>query len=192
MQATTPKKDVLTDFLYWFLQKGLSNPQIPLFGAVNRIEDVTSILLYRKNQFQVQLFAVPGNCVIPEHTHPNVDSYEVYVGGHIKFSHSGKWTARDEDINLPTPNGLPTMRGQIVRVRPSDKHGGVFGPGGGVFLSVQHWLNGISPHCVAADYSGPVMGANHFAQVKYGEPTLLQALHASHAASLEEIAPTSV
>ena len=29
--------------------------------------------------------------VVPEHTHPNVNSYEIYLTGTIFFSHSGKW-----------------------------------------------------------------------------------------------------
>jgi hypothetical protein len=34
---------------------------------------------------------------------------------------------------------------------------------------VQRWLNGVEPHCVACDYTGPVMGEDHLKQVKYGE-----------------------
>ena len=56
-----------------------------------------------------------------------------------------------------------------MRVRPNDVHGGVFGPGGGVFLSIQHWLNGVEPHCVARDYTGITMGRDHQSKVLFGK-----------------------
>jgi hypothetical protein len=65
-------------------------------------------------------------------------------------------------------------------------HGGVIGEGGGVFLSVQHWLNGVEPHCVAADYSGIALGEDHLAQVVYGEVTSKAELTAKDAAALED------
>ena len=70
-------------------------------------------------------------------------------------------------------------------LRPNDVHGGVFGEGGGVFLSVQHWLNGVKPHCVSADYDGITMGEHHLAGVKYGEAKAKKKLTAKDAASLE-------
>jgi hypothetical protein len=65
-------------------------------------------------------------------------------------------------------------------------HGGVVGEGGGVFLSVQHWLNGVKPHCVAADYDGVAMGEDHLAKVVYGKASAKRTLTAKDAASLEE------
>lgn len=131
------------------------------------IEAVTSVLLYRQGQFQVQMFIVPGGYVIPEHTHPNVDSIEIFLGGQIRFSHSGKWVRQEGD-------GFATLRGTQIRVKPHDLHGGTFGPDGGVFLSSQEWLNGVAPHCVAADYTGAVMGPHHLAHVVSGSPVLTE------------------
>lgn len=131
------------------------------------------------------MFVVPPNYIIPEHTHPNVDSFEVYMGGQIRFSHSGKWVISEDEFNVPTSLGYPKAGGKTIRVRPNDLHGGVFGPAGGVFLSIQHWLNGVKPHCVAADYNGVVMGPNHLASVKFGDAVLKESLSAADAASAE-------
>ena len=159
---------------------------VPFAGAVSKVEDVTSILLYRKDQFQVQMFAVPEGTIIPEHTHPNVDSFEVYVGGNIMFSHSGKYIFPEGSIvAMNGPLKCANKRGARIRVRPNDVHGGVFGEGGGVFLSVQHWLNGVKPHCVSADYDGITMGEHHLAGVKYGDAKAKKKLTAKDAASLE-------
>src|SRR5215211_1000667 len=156
---------------------------VPFSGAVSKIQDVTAILLYRKDQFQVQMFAVLEGTIIPEHTHPNVDSIEVYVGGNIMFSHSGKYIfPKGEVAALTGPLGRANKRGSTIRVRPNDVHGGVFGDGGGVFLSVQHWLNGVKPHCVSADYNGLTMGDDHLSKVEFGEASAKRELTAKDAA----------
>jgi hypothetical protein len=183
-----PKRplDELERFCVKFLKKMPVIGAVPFDGAVSKIQDVTSILLYRQGQFQVQMFAVPENTIIPEHTHPNVDSIEVYVGGNIHFSHSGKYAYDAASlIAAAGPLKLASKRGTMIRVRPNDIHGGVFGKGGGVFLSVQHWLNGVEPHCVAADYDGITMGDHHLANVKYGKAKAKKKLTAKDAASLE-------
>lgn len=180
-----PTADPLERFLKSFLAKGSPIGYVPLLGAVRYIDGVTAVLWYRKAPFQIQLFVVPPNHIIPEHTHPNVDSYEVYIGGQIRFSHSGKFIIDEADLTMPGEHGLATVRGRIIRVRPNDLHGGVFGASGGVFFSVQRWLNGVEPHCVSADYNGVVMGPEHMAGVVYGEAQLKDALTATDAASRE-------
>lgn len=185
MDGMTQLPDPLDAFLADFLAKAPVIGLVPLHGAVSYIEGVAAVLLYRGGQFQVQMFIVPPGHVIPEHTHPNVDSYEVYVGGQIKFSHGGRFIVADEDIAQPDQHGCASLRGQTIRVRPNDPHGGVFGPSGGVFLSVQHWLNGVAPHCVAADYEGVVMGPDHMAKVVNGLPRLKPTLSPADAATAE-------
>jgi hypothetical protein len=178
--------DELERFCGWFLKNMPVIGAVPFEGAVSKVENVTSILLYRQGQFQVQMFAVPEGTIIPEHTHPNVDSIEVYVGGNIRFSHSGKYVYGEEQLRPKTgPLRCALKRGTTIRVRPNDVHGGVFGKGGGVFLSVQHWLNGVQPHCVSADYDGVTMGEHHLANVVHGQAVAKPALTEKDAASLE-------
>lgn len=187
-QGRGPKRklDELETFCRNFLQKMPVLGAVPFEGAVHMIQDVTSILLYRHGQFQVQLFAVPEGTIIPEHTHPNVDSIEVYMGGNIHFSHSGKYMYDAASLVANSgPFKLAAKRGATIRVRPNDVHGGVFGEGGGVFLSVQHWLNGVKPHCVAADYEGITMGEHHLSNVKYGKAEAKKKLTPKDAAHLE-------
>lgn len=177
--------DELEDFLHWFLTKAPSIGMIPFYEAVDNVEGVTKILWYRRDEFQVQLFAVPPNYIIPEHVHPNVDSFEVYLGGQINFSHGGKFVNTKWEDSIPDRYGLSPFRGAVIRVRPHDIHGGVFGPAGGVFMSVQRWLNGVKPHCVAADYTGVVMGPDHASKVVFGDYVVKQDLMPMDAASGE-------
>ena len=178
--------DVLEDFCSSFLKKAPVLGAVPFAGAVSKIEDVTAILLYRQGQFQVQMFAVPEGTIIPEHAHPNVDSFEVYVGGNIQLSLDGRHVYSPAILfENKGPLKLASRRGERVRVRPNQIHGATIGAGGAVFLSIQHWLNGIKPHCVAADYDGVAMGEHHLAQVKFGKATTKKKLSAKDAASLE-------
>ena len=192
--------DKLEKFCEWFLERIPVIGMVPLHGAVGRFENVASLILYRNPPFQVQMFMTSDGFIVPEHTHPNVDSIEVYMGGDIKFSHGGVFAGRDkwkkfEGATIPeAPPGLgmdegrlgtSRRRGMMIRVRPNDVHGGITGKGGGVFLSVQHWLNGIEPHCISNDYSGVAMGPDHFGKVVSGEPVLKDEIEASDAATKE-------
>lgn len=180
-------KDPLSAFLDWFIAKSPKFGLVPLHNAVHQIEDVMSVTWFRHKQFQVQLFIVPPNYIIPEHTHPNVDSFELYIGGQAKFSLHGHWELSDQDVAIPSPEGFSIARTMSIRVKPNFLHGGSFGPSGGVFMSVQHWLNGVKPHCVSADYTGQVMGEHHLDFVKEGEALAAQqvALTFKDAASKE-------
>ncbi len=164
----------IEEFTSWFLEKMPPIWNVPFGECVWKIEDVTSVLLYRKPPHQVQLFVVPPHYIIPEHTHPNVDSMEVYIGGDGKFSLHGRWVMSDESLTVPSQYGTWQHRGGRIRVKPNELHGAKYGPLGGVFMSSQYWLNGVEPHCVSADYSGGVMGPHHLAFVKCGEPVLME------------------
>ena len=180
--------DELEEYCYWFLTS--SNPVgwIPFENPVWKVEDVTSVLMHRQGQFQTQMFIVPPHTIIPEHTHPNVDSFEIYGGGEINFSHSGKLVSFSHEcaVDPDSPMGLAKLHRQFIRVKPNDIHGGFFGANGGVFFSVQRWLNDIKPHCVASDYIGKTMGPHHLNCVKYGEAYFDGQLSKIDAASAEQ------
>jgi hypothetical protein len=122
--------DPLESFLNWFKDHSPKFGLIPLLNAVHKIEDVTSVTWLRHEQFQVQLFIVPPDYVIPEHTHPNVDSFEFYLGGQSKFSLFGEWIIDENEIKIPSDFGLSRVREHSIRVLPNSPHGGVFGPSG--------------------------------------------------------------
>jgi hypothetical protein len=88
-------------------------------------------------------------------------------------------------FEAPGPLGLASKRGHAMRVRPNDIHGAVTGKGGAVFLGVQHWLNGVKPHCAGSDYSGIAMGEHHLSKVVAGDATVKAGLTAKDAARLE-------
>ena len=168
--AEEKKLDLVETYCKWFLTHSSPLSWIPFEKPMWQIENVTSVLLHRKEQFQIQMFIAPPHTIIPEHTHPNVDSIEVYAGGQVHFSYYGKILIPEEDCieDCYSEFGLAAKRGVTIRVKPDDPHGGYMGENGGIFLSVQHWLNDVKPHCVAADYTGKTMGPHHLNSVKFG------------------------
>lgn len=129
--------DDLTAFLQWWLATRPINT--PVVSPTNFNGELSGVVLYRHNNYQVQLFIVQPNSTIEAHIHPNVDSYEVFVGGDINFMCDDTWY----DQNVV---------GMHIRVKPSSWHGGKFGEKGGCFLSVQKWLNGVPPTSVGDDW----------------------------------------
>ena len=161
----------VTEFLHYFLENTDCLLSVPSNTGpiVTMAQDVTALLVCRKGQFQVEMVIVPPDSFIPEHVHPNIDSYEVGVGGGMCLSRNGQWIVKETlDIDPPSPEdpSLNRKRGAAIRVKPGDVHGGCFGTEGAVFYSVQHWLNGVKPTSVAHDYSGKVLGPDH--EVKDG------------------------
>lgn len=155
------------EFFDWFLEYGPKFGGVPLLRAVEDVHGVTGIVFFQKGCFQVQLFAMPANYIIPEHTHPNVDSFELYLGGQVMFSHDGKWRTPSENMLASDEDGLAPSRLKHIRVKPQDKHGGISGPAGAVFLSIQKWINGRPPSCVSKDYDGIALAEAH--EADHGE-----------------------
>ena len=147
---------------------------------------------YRRPPFQVEILRPTPNMIIPEHTHPNIDSFEVHLDGDTEFSHHGVWVSRDFDHNAIQDkkyfkrvdecfyiNGL-----LAIEVKHSDVHGGCFGKRGGLFMSIQHWLNDVDPTCVGLDYEG-----YNIDEVDGQHPDAKEKLDWKCAASKEDIPP---
>lgn len=127
------------------------SPWISPEDMVSFVDGIHSYTLHREGQFQAQLFTVEPNVIIPEHIHPNIDSFEIAIRGMTLF-HSGQILLTPYDTNLI---------GNAVFVGHDQWHGGCACEKGGAFMSVQQWLNGIKPSSVADDWVGDIIGPLH-------------------------------
>ena len=127
----------------------------PPDNPVNFVEGVIGYTVHRYKQFQTQLFIVQPNVEIPDHIHPNVDSFEVSIYG-MTFRHS-------KEIVVPSER---QAQGEAIYVDHNDWHGGKANPTGGCFLSVQKWLNDVPPSSVGNDWDGETMGDLHQNQIQ--------------------------
>lgn len=120
------------------------------------VEGLHTLIVYRGKQTQVELVLIAPNTTVPPHAHPNVDSYEAYIGGDVTFYLEGQEMRHQSRVFR-----------EYVRVLPGQVHGAKIGPRGGSFLSIQHWLNGKTPTAVGLDWSdGNAMGARHAEQMQ--------------------------
>ena len=155
-----PTEDDLSSFADWYLNSGdIKRLYTPFRDPLLFIEGVSGVVIYRRDNFQVELFICQPNTVIPEHTHPDVDSYECFLYG-MKFTHGGETVISDEQAQEEI-EGMPAYAYQTIRVRPNDPHGGTASKNGGAFISIQKWLNGVEPTHVSSNWDGDTMGDNH-------------------------------
>jgi len=152
--------DELTNFVIWYLNNRMAIPQVPIYNGHSFVEGVSGVVLYRCKPFQVELFIIKPDFHIPIHTHPNVDSYEVFLSG-MEFVHNDEVITKPEQIITENSNGISILSGALIRVRPTDRHGGRSSSFGGSFLSIQHWLNNTTPTSVENDWSGDYMNTEH-------------------------------
>lgn len=137
MNGMQPFDDLDAFVAWWLGTRAIAPPTTD--AHLNYAGEIFGVSLYRHGCYQVELFNVSPNSVIEGHTHPDVDSYECYITGDIDF-----WVTGGKEWEF---NGI-----RLKRVRPTETHGGNFGPSGGCFLSLQKWLNGVPPTSVLLDW----------------------------------------
>jgi hypothetical protein len=149
----------LEDYLEWFLENGSPIPQMPKDGYEN-IGNGPYVVLHREGQYQSQLFFVNPSEDLPVHNHPNVNSYELHVGGDIDFIVEDESAIPYAHL-MDEKDGISRFWAQGVHVPAGCDHYLKVGRAGGVFVSVQHWLNGIKPTSVDFDWVGDPMDERH-------------------------------
>lgn len=132
------------NFAGWWLR---NRPISPPEDCLSRTGTFTGLVLYREQQYQVQLFTTTEYGHVPHHTHPNVESLERLVCG---------------KVDLNTARGNISMR-KLLRVAASEDHWGSIE--NGAFFSFQKWLNGITPTSVTMDWIGEPLDGKHFSDL---------------------------
>lgn len=137
-----------------FKNNWIENPQFltPYHAPITVDNQIWGVSLYRQNEYQVQLFIFGPNTIIPPHRHPNVDSFEVYLSGDIEFDVGGEVVMEMSEHADPAQEHYNFCMGRCVRVLPSAWHSARSGPRGGSFMSIQRWLNGVTPTNVGDDW----------------------------------------
>ena len=130
----------------------------PRHVAIRDVGPITTITLHRDPPLQAELVIVkPGGSGFPEHLHPNVDSVEIVLSGDIRFTRNG--------APEPLCDGWPALAAEgqlgLLAIPHTDWHGATVGPDGAAFISCQHWLHGVVPTTVGADWEGAPLGPRH-------------------------------
>lgn len=140
----------LEEFTKKFLQGRINWWNVPRLGITN-FGNIISMLLYRENPFQVELFIVPyHNSSFTNHRHPNVDTYEFPLAGIHTLFFDGKPLYSEEDMS----NWIDRIRDTgPIHIPPEQFHSGK-GKTPYAFLSIQQWLNNTEPTSVGLDWIG--------------------------------------
>lgn len=143
--------DTVEEFCDWYITNGMPI-NFPKNVEIFSTDDATSVCLFRKGQFQVELYLISPNPNVPIHEHPNVEAIEVRLD-----------------------NTTDTIYGEVLR------KGHSHGPGirmmaeerGFPLISVQKWLDGISPTTISTRWKGKTVGPKHDELIKRFYPETL-------------------
>lgn len=130
-------------FAKWWLKERTFEPPEK---AQLRVGGISGTVLYRRGQYQVEQFIAEPFASAPAHHHPNIDTIEYIVSGSLVFDHK---------------TGRACGPGDRVRVHPGEVHVARAGENGVCFISMQRWLNGISPTSVTLDWVGAPIDEKH-------------------------------
>jgi quercetin dioxygenase-like cupin family protein len=144
--------DDLQDFAEDFLNR---RGYLANMRSLQRADGALVALVCREGVYQVELCAVPGGLVIPDHTHPQADTIEVGLAGALRLRVNGV----DPFEGLPDALIERRNRWRGLRINHDDVHGTTVGQPGAMFFSIQRWRG--EPRSVLTDYAGEPLGPQH-------------------------------
>lgn len=161
--------DELSRFAAWYLSMKPNLPlKPPMDNSLHFVDGLHALVLWREGRFQVELITVSPGVNIPPHAHPNVDSFEVNLNGGVNFFIENQRTMSGALLSR-RQGDYAAFYGQPMRVRPGVLHWAEFSPTGGVFMSIQHWPEGINMESVGCDWNGEkTMGEKHSKVLNHG------------------------
>jgi hypothetical protein len=150
----------LEHFARHFLTGRINWWAVPRQDAIHNYDSIVGIVLYRKDQYQVELFIVPYSpSSFTLHCHPDVDTYEFPLTGDNALYLDGELMFTTEQVRQWLQGQL---RSQPVHIAPDMWHCG-HGATPYAFLSIQHWLHGVQPTSVGLNWQGLPSSARHAA-----------------------------
>lgn len=158
---TDKLKDDNGDF-YKFVKRFLAGRinwwSVPRRGAIINFGNIISFVLYRQGQYQIELFIAPFTpSSFTSHRHPNVNTFEFPLSGDNIVYFDGVPVHSKEEIDLWLSGGSNT---QPLHIPPSQYHSGTaYTPS--AFLSIQMWLDGVTPTSVGLNWEGEPSSVIH-------------------------------
>jgi hypothetical protein len=143
---------------YWFENGRPIRP--PFDGPVFTTDIAYSVVLFRQDNCQVELYTCKPNTQAPWHGHPGVDSYFIYLGGNIDFGQPDGTFTQTAHLQSAREDGAHLLYGQTAEALDGARHTLKVGPEGGAFLSFERWTQKI-PTSVTINWSGDPVGIEH-------------------------------
>jgi len=135
------------DFADWWFRNGMPI-KFQESSEVFLSDDATSIALFRKGRFQVELYLIHPNPTVPVHEHPDVEVIKARLDGK-RYPYLSNTLHNNE------------AHGAGLRLEAEDK--------GYPLLAIQHWLT-RDPTTVASMWKGNTVGPKQEALIKRFNP----------------------
>lgn len=139
----------LEEFVDWYMNARMPM-MIPWNAQVIRSDDATAICVFRKGNYQVELYLEFPGFSIQRHSHPRMEVIVVDLGG----GHRNPLSRHE--------TGVTYNWGRVFNtVIPGDEHGGDTSSqqgNGTCFLACQRWDNVDEMTSAAIQWSGPTAG----------------------------------
>jgi len=139
----------------------------PFANAIHTTEIAHALVLFRKDQYQVELYISKPNTQTPMHSHPNIESITMYLTGNLSFSKDG---VNFTDISMyqkAKPNGTHMLLWANQENNSGTPHMLKVGNEGGSILVFEKWLKG-NPTSVSVNWVGDLIGEEHAKLMEHG------------------------
>ena len=133
---------LLKDFIREYMNN-MCPLKVPM-SAARMLEGSTEVVLYREGQLQIELITLKRGRHIPRHCHPNIDTYEIIIGG-----------GDDASAIVGNRSHHKGHKDRIVLIEAGVYHEAwVDNNADTALLSVQYWHNNIPPSFITDDWIG--------------------------------------
>lgn len=135
------------EFASWYVGNGLPfmpPPNVEVFTS----DDATAFCMFKKGQFQVELYLIYPQPFVPIHEHPGVEVIETAVTEGI--------------VRLIPVLKLGQAHGQGIRDKAQLR--------GYPLVSIQQWHPSLTPTTVASQWKGKTVGPKHEAIIRRFNP----------------------
>lgn len=159
-------EDPLLAFAAWYSTWLNGNMSFAQMWGVKETKLGLGITLFEMEPFRVELFLFKPGSVIPNHSHPDVESYEVYISGDMELTKDNLPQTVREAI-VEAANGVCLSNGGMIRIPAGSTHGGWINhmiatshgsvrlvERGGAFMSIQYWLGNFKDESVTYNWKG--------------------------------------
>ena len=135
------------EFGRWWIRSGMPI-MFPENAEVFLSDDATAICLFRKGRFQVEMYLIHPNPLVPKHEHPGVEVIKVRLN-------SKKYPSLSETLHDGESHGAG------IRKESEDR--------GYPLLAIQHWLH-RDPTTVASMWKGNTVGPKQESLIRRFNP----------------------
>jgi hypothetical protein len=152
--------NTIEEFVDWYMTSRMPL-MIPWDAKIIQTDDATAISIFKKPPYQIEMYLIYSNKIVPQHAHPNMEVITMMLGG-------GKNTTK-------SITGVSSSWGLISEnLKNGETHGGAtreFSNGEYAILSFEKWPDNVEITSAAINWKGNTAGPIQEELIKLNNPT---------------------